>query len=401
MFAMEYSLLERFFLNEVTHAERKQVVEWLLNPENDTSIKQWMAAHWDLVSHSDYNSDATEPDAEALWQNIQLKIKQQTTDKQAVLKPFTLFHPFARKWMAAAAVLLMMVAGAFYFLKPVQQGQVEEISKKVAPKGDIAPPNANLAVLTLADGTKVYLDSVGNGTLAQQDGIAITKQDDGQIAYQGNASGVVTYNTLSLPKGSKPFRIVLSDGTHVWLNAASSITYPTAFTGKERKVNMTGEAYFEVAKNAAMPFMVSHNQLNVRVLGTHFNINTYDDEKAGKITLLEGLVQVEQGGETKGLKPGQQAMILEENIKVIQGIDIEEVMAWKNGLFYFNGADIKTIMRQIEKYYDVEVEYRDEVNYQFVAKISRQVNVSEFLKILELTNLIHFKIEGRKIIVTK
>lgn len=397
---MEYSLLERFFLNEVTHAERKQVVEWLLNPENDTSIKQWMAAHWELVSHSDYNSDAAEPDAEALWQNIQLKIKQQTTDNQAVSKPFSLFHSSARKWLAAAAVLLLVLASTYYFLKPVQEKPLD-ISKRVELKGDIAPPLANLAVLTLADGTKVYLDSVGNGTLAQQDGIAITKQDDGQIAYQGNASGVVTYNTLSLPKGSKPFHIVLADGSHVWLNAASSITYPTAFTGTERKVNMTGEAYFEVAKNAAMPFIVSHNQLNVRVLGTHFNINTYDDENAGKITLLEGLVNVEQGGETKGLKPGQQAMILEENIKVLQGIDIEEVMAWKNGLFYFNGADIKTIMRQLVKYYDVEVEYRDEVNYQFVAKISRQVNLSEFLKILELTNLIHFKIDGRKIIVTK
>lgn len=387
-------------MNEVTHAERKQVVEWLLNPENDTSIKQWMAAHWELVSHSDYNSDAAEPDAEALWQNIQLKIKQQTTDNQAVSKPFSLFHSSARKWLAAAAVLLLVLASTYYFLKPVQEKPLD-ISKRVELKGDIAPPLANLAVLTLADGTKVYLDSVGNGTLAQQDGIAITKQDDGQIAYQGNASGVVTYNTLSLPKGSKPFHIVLADGSHVWLNAASSITYPTAFTGTERKVNMTGEAYFEVAKNAAMPFIVSHNQLNVRVLGTHFNINTYDDENAGKITLLEGLVNVEQGGETKGLKPGQQAMILEENIKVLQGIDIEEVMAWKNGLFYFNGADIKTIMRQLVKYYDVEVEYRDEVNYQFVAKISRQVNLSEFLKILELTNLIHFKIDGRKIIVTK
>jgi transmembrane sensor len=398
---MEHALLERFFLNKVSDAERKDVVDWLLKPENDASIKQWMSAHWELVSHSEFNSDADEPDAEALWQNIQLKIREQSLLNQAVTKPFSVFHLYTRKWMAAAAVLLLMLSGSYYFLKSVPQEQVKEISKTIAPKGDIAPPNANLAVLTLADGTNVYLDSVGNGTLAQLDGIAITKTDNGQIAYNGNATGGVTFNTLSLPKGSKPFHIVLADGSHVWLNAASSITYPTAFAGVERKVNITGEAYFEVANNAAMPFIVSHNQMNVRVLGTHFNVNTYEDEKAGKITLLEGLVQVEQDGKIKGLKPGQQAMILEENIKVLQGIDIDEVMAWKNDLFYFNGADIKTIMRQIEKYYDVEIEYRDEVNYQFVAKISRQVNVSEFLKILELTNLIHFKIEGRKIIVTK
>lgn len=399
---MEYSLLERFFLNDVSLAERKQVVQWLLNPENDASIKQWMEAHWEIVSHSEFNSDGAEPDAEALWQNIQLKIKQQSISKSAVSKPFSLLLSPLPKWMAAAAVLLIMSASALYFLQPIDKKKAnDEDDKTLALKVDIAPPHSNLAVLTLADGTKVYIDSVKNGTLAQQDGIAITKQDEGQIAYKGNASGVVTFNTLSLPRGSKPFHIVLSDGSHVWLNAASSITYPTSFTGTERKVNMTGEAYFEVAKLEGVPFTVSHNQMNVKVLGTHFNVNTYEDENVGKITLLEGLVQVEQSGKTQALTPGQQALVFDEKIKMTESVDTEQVMAWKNGFFYFNGADVKTIMRQIEKYYDVEVEYRDEINYQFVAKISRQVNVSKFLEILELTNLIHFKIDGRKIIVTK
>jgi ferric-dicitrate binding protein FerR (iron transport regulator) len=399
---MENSLLERFFLNEVTLLERKQIVSWLLNPDNDTSVRLWMMEHWDLVSHSKFNSNVAEPDAEALWLNIQQKIKQESISQQGVEKPFRTFHFHIRQWMAVAAVLLVMLVAAYYFWQPLQQKSLSStLVKTDTLEGDVAPPDANIAILTLADGTKIYLDSMGNGTLAQQDGIAITKQDDGQIVYSGNASDGVAFNTLSLPKGSKPFRITLSDGSNVWLNAASSITYPTAFSGKERKVNMIGEAYFEVAKNDTKPFIVTNNQMSIKVLGTHFNVNTYEDEQTGKVTLLEGLVVVEQGNKTKGLTPGQQALVMGEKIKVIEGIDTEEVMAWKNGLFYFNGADINAIMRQIEKYYDVEVEYHDDVNYLFVAKISRQVNVSEFLKILELTNLIHFKIEGRKIIVTK
>jgi len=399
---MENSLLESFFLNEVTLLERKQIVSWLLNPDNDASVRLWMIEHWDLVSHSNFVGDVAEPDAEALWLNIQQKIKQESIAQQGVEKPFRRFHFHIRQWMAVAAVLLVMLAAAYFFWEPLQQKSLSStLVKTDTLKGDIAPPAANIAILTLADGTKIYLDSIGNGTLAQQDGIAITKQDDGQIVYSGNASDGVAFNTLSLPKGSKPFRITLSDGSNVWLNAASSITYPTAFSGTERKVNMIGEAYFEVAKNDTKPFIVTNNQMSIKVLGTHFNVNTYEDEQTGKVTLLEGLVVVEQGNKTKGLTPGQQALVMGEKIKVIEGIDSEEVMAWKNGLFYFNGADINAIMRQIEKYYDVEVEYHDDVNYLFVAKISRQVNVSEFLKILELTNLIHFKIEGRKIIVTK
>jgi ferric-dicitrate binding protein FerR (iron transport regulator) len=257
------------------------------------------------------------------------------------------------------------------------------------------------ATLKLADGSTVYLDSNVNGTLAMQGGVEIKRNEVGEIIYSGAAIDAISMNTLSLPKGSKPIRLVLSDGSLVWLNAASSITYPTAFVGKERKVSMMGEAYFEVSENKAMPFFVEHNQLLIKVLGTHFNVNTYENEASNKVTLLSGLVDVGNGKISKRLVPGQQASISKAVFTVKENIDTDEVMAWKNGQFYFGGSDIKSIMKQIERYYDVEVEFRDEVPYQFVAKISRDVNVSAFLEKLELTNLIHFKIEGKKIIVMK
>jgi ferric-dicitrate binding protein FerR (iron transport regulator) len=194
---------------------------------------------------------------------------------------------------------------------------------------------------------------------------------------------------------------VLADGSLVWLNASSSITYPTAFVGQERRVSITGEAYFEVSENKDMPFLVEHNQLLVKVLGTHFNVNAYENEASNKVTLLSGLVDVGNGKITRRLIPGQQASISKTAFSVNENIDTDEVMAWKNGQFYFGGSDIKSIMNQIERYYDVEVEFRDDVPYRFVAKISRDVNVSAFLQKLELTNLIHFKIEGKKIIVMK
>ena len=256
-------------------------------------------------------------------------------------------------------------------------------------------------MLTLADGTIINLTSNDKGVLAVQGSVNITRNASGEIVYTGKATDIISYNTLTLPKGNKPIRLLLSDGSIVWLNASSSITYPTAFSGNQRKVRITGEAYFEVAKNTAMPFFVSNNDMLIEVLGTHFNVNSYDDEQTVKITLLEGKVNVAKGYIAKTLQPGQQAELFKDNIKLTNDVNIAEVMAWKNEQFYFNGTDIKTMMRQIEKYYNVEVEYRDNINYKFIAKISRQVNISEFLKKLELTDLVHFKIEANKIIIMK
>jgi len=191
--------------------------------------------------------------------------------------------------LAVAALFIGVLLSTYFIYTANSFNQKGLADENVKPSNDIAPPNQARAVLRLADGSTVYLDSNVNGTLARQGGIDITRNEMGEIIYSGSAPDAITMNTLSLPKGSKPIRLVLADGSLVWLNAASSITYPTAFVGKERKVSITGEAYFEVSENKAMPFFVEHNQLLIKVLGTHFNVNTYENEAASKVTLLSGI----------------------------------------------------------------------------------------------------------------
>ena len=401
---MDKSALKRFFSNNSNQEERRTIISWLLDPTNDSFIKNWMKANWDLIQDLDPCNYSDYPNVEKIWLNI----RENIDDNNEIILPAyaqksILTNTFQKKWwqLAAAAIFIISFC-SFFWIYHLQNRKTLIETTHLQQPADIAPPdNKNKAVLTLTDGSKVYLDSSGNGILAIQGGVNVMKNNKGAIVYSGSSDKIEQYNTLSVPKGSRPVSLVLADGSLVWLNSASSITYPTAFTQKERKVTITGEAYFEVAKNTNMPFYVSRNDVMVQVLGTHFNVNTYEDENNVKITLLEGSVNVTKGNKTSTITPGQQANVSSQQITVISNIDIETVMAWKYNEFYFNGSDIKTIMRQIEKYYNVEIEYRDIIPYQFVAKISRQVNVSEFLKILELTNLIHFKIEANKIIVMK
>jgi transmembrane sensor len=397
---MNKTSLNRFFSNQCSPVEREEIIRWLLDPSNDLLIKHWLRDHWESLPVDELVSVDEEPDMEQLWGKIRSRIKEDQLDlQQGSASPKFPKNHFRK--LAVAALFIGVLLTTYFIYTANSFNQKGLADENVKPSNDIAPPNQARAILRLADGSTVYLDSNVNGTLARQGGIDITRNEMGEIIYSGSAPDVITMNTLSLPKGSKPIRLVLADGSLVWLNAASSITYPTAFVGKERKVSITGEAYFEVSENKAMPFFVEHNQLLIKVLGTHFNVNTYENEAASKVTLLSGLVDVGNGETTKQLIPGQQASVSKSVFSVKENIDTDEVMAWKNGQFYFGGSDIKSIMKQIERYYDVEVEFRDEIPYQFVAKISRDVNVSAFLEKLELTNLIHFKIEGKKIIVMK
>jgi ferric-dicitrate binding protein FerR (iron transport regulator) len=226
--------------------------------------------------------------------------------------------------------------------------------------------------------------------------------ESGQIAYKGT-SEQVEYNTLSNPRGSKVISLVLADGSKVWLNAASTLKYPTAFVGNERKVDITGEAYFEVAHNAGMPFIVSKGETSVRVLGTHFNVNSYDDETSLNITLLEGSVKVIKGNESVLILPGQQAEVSNDiatpkSIKILAA-DVDDVLAWKNGLFSYKGAGIETIMRQVSRWYNVDVVFQKQVKEKFYAQVSRNTDVSNLLRMLEATKAVHFKIEGKTITV--
>jgi len=281
-------------------------------------------------------------------------------------------------------------------------------------------PGGNKAVLTLANGSKIVLDSAQNGELLLQGGATVNKTGNGQLAYQpasGKPEAEVVYNTLSTPKSGQ-FKLILSDGTQVWLNAASSIKYFTSFSGGPRKVELTGEAYFEVAKKGkTAPFVVTVNGTQIAVLGTHFNVMAYEDEPTMKNTLLEGSVMLSIASNKQVLKPGQQAQVPfrrssdvlggNENIAAsgkIKVVDIPEtaaVIAWKEGNFIFEGEPVQSIMRKLSRWYDLEVSYEGPVTREgFNGTISRFEPASEVLKMLELTGLLHFKIEGRKIIVT-
>lgn len=293
------------------------------------------------------------------------------------------------QFAVAAAVLGIIATGLYFWTAANRRSAIEA----AYIKNDVAP-GGNKAVLILGDGSSVTLDSTGNQIL-RQGSIAIHQQG-GQLQYdkQGEETSV-TYNTLTTPRGGQ-FQIILPDGTKVWLNAASSLRYPTSFTGGERKVEITGEAYFEVAKNAAMPFRVKmSDQATVEVLGTHFNINAYADEAAIRATLLEGRIKVMD----VVLNPGEQAQITAD-VKVLRQVDTSAVMAWRYGLFNFEGQNLKEVMRQLSRWYDIEVIYEGTVpDIVFGGKMLRNINLSQLLKMLEDAE-VHFTLEeGRKLII--
>lgn len=369
--------------------EESELMGWILEAKEDSELKNYVLRIWN-------ENKSAEDLSYVNWDEIY----------SSVIRPKVVsLQPKVRqmRWVkltAAAAIFIALAAGAYFYLAPQPNYPVATSIKKV---NDIAPPLGTKAVLTLADGTKIVLDSTGNGIVAVQGNVKITKQGIGGISYMGTTAGKISYNTLSVPRGSKPLHLTLSDGTRVWINVGSSLTYPTAFTGKERKVTMTGEAYFEVAHNSGMPFLVQHNDATVKVLGTRFNVNSYEDESTERITLLEGSVRVSQATSSGLLKPGQQARINNDGnsgIKIVNDVDMNEVMAWKDGKFMFDkNTDIYTIMRQVSRWYNVDVEYQGKINQRFWGSISKDVNVSQVLKILEAAGGIKFKVEENKIIV--
>ena len=304
---------------------------------------------------------------------------------------------FLRKWgWVAASILLLLGIGSYFLLAKKEKQPTIAVNTPT----DIAAPTGNRATITLADGTKVFLDSVGKGQLAQQGTIKLIKLANGKIAYQPLGDGTaqsMAYNTLSNPRGSKVIDMQLSDGSHVWLNAGSSITYPVAFIGNDRSVELEGEGYFEVAKDAKRKFIVTANGVSTEVLGTHFNVNAFkDDGEDIKITLLEGSVKINSGNATGLLKPGQQALVANE-VKIVSDVDLHLVMAWKNGYFQFDKASLQNVMKQISRWYDVDVVYEGyNQPREFAGEIQRDLSLSEVLKILE-KNKVHFKIEEKKL----
>jgi ferric-dicitrate binding protein FerR (iron transport regulator) len=299
-------------------------------------------------------------------------------------------------WPAAAIITILLMAGGAKFLFRPSTSSTETI----VFKNDILP-GGNHAILTLADGKQITLDSAGNGTLGKQGNTIILKPDSGQLTYQQNGTTPQqsSYNKITTPRGGQ-FQVVLADGTKVWMNAASTMRFPTAFIGTDRQVELSGEAYFEVAQDPAKPFIVNVNRMKVAVLGTAFNVMSYADEKNIQTTLIEGAVNVSANGNSTQLHPGEQIQLTTDGkMLLVTDPDIESTLAWKNGYLQFNKADLQSVMRQLARWYDIDVVYKDQVpDFMFVGQLDKSANLSVILKILERSQ-VHFNVEGRTITV--
>lgn len=322
--------------------------------------------------------------------------------KNKIRKPANTRSISITKIVAMAAAVLLVLSAGLYFYQSQSVNPANRILKDT--EAEVIEPGGNKAVLTLANGKQINLETASNGQLAETDGVEIKKSADGQVFYS-IISGIGSNgesNTISTPNGGQ-YQIVLADGTRVWLNAASSLKYPTVFSGNERRVELIGEAYFEVKSNQKSPFLVVSNNQTVKVLGTHFNIKSYPGEPVVKTTLLEGrvLVSANRTTDDKILLPGQQALF-DGNRFTVQNGDLKEVMAWKNGYFMFKDEDIYAIMNQVSRWYNVEVVYMGKFeNKRMGGYVSRSKKITDLLDIMESTKGIHFKIEGRRVTVMK
>ena len=401
-------LLEAYSSRKATAAETAELFQWLKDNPQQPPFNEHIRQLIDRF-------DPREPVPAVDWESLYRQILEEAaipgpqarpgTDGPAVdedptpypLRPFT-----RRRLTVAASIILLLGAGLIYFIKPRPTATVADTHPVIQPPVPDIAPGANGAVLTLAGGQKIVLDSAGNGRLALQGNTQLLNQH-GQLSYQHArtaASEEVLYNTITTTRG-RQYQLVLADGSKVWLNASSSLTFPTAFTGNNRTVEMTGEAYFEIAKNPSHPFRVLSHGMEVQVLGTSFNINAYTDETLTRTTLLEGSVKVLSGPQGQVLTAGQQAQLNQSGgMKVTRDADLQEVVAWKDGLFLMKKADIATTMRQIARWYDVEIVYPGGApTGRISGDIPRNMNLSKVLEVMALSG-VHFTIEGKKVMVT-
>ncbi|MBE9599308.1 FecR family protein [Pedobacter sp. MC2016-24] len=379
-------LLEKYLQGSCTGEEQAIVESWHLN-----NLEK---------STSEPGKEQIAEASQTIWNSITAKVELQKRANQTKSKIY--------RYTSAAILFIVLSIGLLFLTKKLTKHP--SISDQLAKTGKDFIPGGNKAILTLADGTKISLTDAINGKISQQAQITITKTEDGQIIYSvddhvsANSEAVgkqQLLNTIATPRGGK-YQIILPDGTTVWLNAQSSLTYPMTFNDSKRKVELTGEAYFEVTKNHK-PFVVVTANQEVEVLGTHFNINSYADERSTKTTLLEGAVKVRQSstGNFKILKPGEQAQVnATQAAPVVSSVDLESEMAWKNDLFIFKNEKIESIARKLSRWYDVDITFEgNPSNLSLVGVVSRTKNISSVLKLIEETGNVHFKVEGKKIII--
>lgn len=388
-------LLNKYLTGAITPQELQLLNNMLKNPEYRQQLEQIIGGELEEHAFEGLQDDQ-------MLALIQNNLQQRISAERKRPKLLSVYI----KWISVAASFMVLATGAIYWLLKNKHRQPVAINTPTQTD-NVIKPGGNRAILKLADGTELVLDSAATGTLAQQGQAKVIKLGDGSLSYKTDkvTPGETLYNTITTPKGGQ-YEVLLADGSKVWLNALSSLRFPATFNGKERMVELTGEGYFEVAKAASHPFIVNilpsagGAGSRVEVLGTHFNINAYADEPVIRTTLLEGSVKVSGSKQTSILKPGQQAVTAAEgSITVEKDADIDAVMAWKNGMFYFKSADLETILRQAARWYDVQFEYQTPVKEHFSGQISRNVNLDKLLKILQLTGKVNFEINGKTVTV--
>jgi len=369
-------LLKKYNAGTCTAEEKALLESWYLQHEAERPL--------------DFPQEAREKQLDEIWASLPVHENERT---RVYLWPK----------LAAACVLFIALSSGIYFYQSKSKVSKTTQSRKELTSTII--PGGTKAILILANGKKINLDDASKAELAKESGLKITKSADGKLVYviPKSNSKDVTFNTIETPRGGQ-YQIVLPDGSQVWLNAASSIRYPTSFSTVSRTVSITGEAYFEVTKNPHLPFKVSSGTQTVEVLGTHFNISAYQDEDGIKTTLMEGSVKVtnDKYKSAATLRPGQQSVITASSKAIdVRIADTEDILAWKNGSFNFNNEDIYSIMRKLSRWYDVDISYTNqEIQRQrFSGSIPRASNISEVLHFLEYTGTVHFKVSERRIYV--
>lgn len=396
-----HSLLHQYFENTINNTDCAELLNYLNDADADEITE---VIDEELLNLNNGPEFTNEQSAEVLN-----RIKSDPRFANVPVMPYgneaKVIKFYQKSWLKIAVALLVFFTAGVLIINRKNK-LVKTNNHAVAnQKPALILPGGKKAILTMGNGKTIVLGNVANGLLAKTGGISVLKTNSGQIVYDASGRNTiadknVTYNTLSTPKGGE-YQVVLPDGTKVWLNAASSITYPTVFVGNERRVKLTGEAYFEVAKNKAKPFYVSMNNVQVRVLGTHFNIAAYGDDDQITTTLLEGAVQVTKNKALSLLKPGQQAVIANNSDKIaVSEANIDDAMAWKKGYFIFNDDNITGIMKKVSRWYDVDVQFQGNFDDQnFGGTFHRSKSITELLEYLEKIGKVHFTITGRRITV--
>lgn len=385
-------LIIRHLKKKLSEAEQVELMHWVeASPENAATLRK-------LENRRMLVSELRELSESKL--RIRQKIENALPELREIEKPEpTVIYSRRRFWYYAAASLLLILS-ATWLLKPFQPNKTTPV---LTAHTDI-PAGTNKATLTLSDNSVVTLGDAANGSLGHQGNTELTKNNN-QLSYSTSkvpaASNAVTYNTLTTPNAGQ-FQLVLPDGTKVWLNNASSLRYPTSFTGASRNVTLTGEAFFDVAADPAHPFIVNANHLSIDVLGTSFNISSYSDEPSIRTTLVSGKIALSESGKRTLIAPGQQAITPHDGgSSVIRSVDTDEIIAWKEGYFHFNDADLPTVLRQLARWYDISIEIKGATPaHSYYGDIKRDLPLSSILKHLEYKD-VHFSVEGRKLIVSK